>query len=395
MLFNHFKLNTFACCLFLGSAVTNANQMIPIKSNMGQPSEIFVKRALMEDLSPSATESNLYFLPIRHPVNLQYDGEIYVNQSTGFSISEAKQSLNYSSIELTSPTGEKYSVQNNQIICQTSACTLGSVNVSIHPSSKADNAEIRTISINSENKIKGRWEIKINDLPKNVSDKDFLVTHEDSVVLALRDSDQISLVNRSNKFVLELREPPKAFTHSMLEPSTDISQDTYTTINGSEIKTLNAIVTVVPRSSDTLPLDSVTSSYKVIISPEGEISTTIPGLPVGNYSLEVDFTAFMVNGDVIQRTGYYGFPVIDSSIALAGKSSSKVLDHNRMEISLDVNAKDSQTNGIVLIYAEIWSGDNPVSFINTMANIDQNSRLSVTIDSRWFALANATNDHNF
>ena len=177
MLFNHFKLNIFACCLLLGSTATNANQMIPIKSNMGPPSEIFIKRALMEDLSPSATESNLYFLPIRDPVNLQYNGEIYVNQSTGFSIAEAKQSLNYSTILLTSPTGEKYSVQNNQIICQTSACTLDSVNVSIHPSSKGDNAKIRTISINSENKIKGRWEIKINDLPKNVSDKDFLVTH--------------------------------------------------------------------------------------------------------------------------------------------------------------------------------------------------------------------------
>lgn len=431
MIFKRFNMSFFPCCFLLCSTIITAKQMVPIKSNMGQPSEIFVKRALMENLSPSATESNMYFLPIQSAINSQYNGEIYVNETTGFSISEAKRSISYSTILLTSPTGNMFSIQNDNITCVTSICPLNSVNVTINPSSGGSNPSIRTVSINDDNNIQGRWQINISNLANNVSNKDFLVTHEDAVMLALRDSDQISLINTPNKFIFELRELPRIIPVPIPDPdptpdpdpdpdpnpdpgpfpvpfpspipdpgpisapSEQTPKDGYTKISGLEIQSLDANVTVVSQSPNPLPLNFVPIGYDVVISQTGEISTTIPGLPAGNYSLEVDFTAFLTNGDVIQRTAYYGFPVISSPITLSGNSTSKVLDNNRFEVSLDVDKKDNNTKDIVLVYAEIWSDDKPVSFINTMAHVDNNSQLSLAIDSRWFALAGSTNRQKF
>lgn len=381
--------------MLLGSAMVSAQQMLPVKSNMGQPNEIFIKRALMEDLSPAATESNLYFLPIKKAVKGQYNGEIYVGKNTGFSISEAKKGERYSTITLTSPTGQVYTVDKDQITCETSACPLDSVNVSIYPSSQGD---IRSASINNRNDIKGRWKIQINGLSDDVSEKDFLVTHEASTILTVRDSDQVSLANHPNKFILELRDLTEKIYDTENSPLNEIPQGGYTVISGTKIGRLEAKVTVVPRlieSTDEHLLVDVSKRYEVDISEEGEISTTIDALAAGHYSLEIDFTAFMDDGEVIQRTGYYGFPVINPSVQLAGSTRSKILDENRLEVSLDVEQRHQDKTKMVVVYAEIWSDEKPVSFINSMTNVDENSQLKVAIDARWFALAQTKNDKNF
>ena len=400
MLFKNSKFKVLLCLILCNTFVL-AEQFIATKSNMGYPDEIFSKQSALQDLSSSAVGSNLYFLPVPTGSlpNNEWSGTIHVNQSTGFSITEVKRGNSFAYIQLTNPKNEVYSIFNDTVYCNAKACpdgigTFGTANVEITAGS-VGSPDIRMVSINKSVDIVGAWQISIsNILPdSNRTWMDFMVSYESSTDIAIHDSDQVSLSNQPNKFIIGFREPADELIYGPGFPTPG-------TLNGTNIVNLNSTVFVRNHAQLASTNQPGKSQSNVIISPSGEISTTIPALSPGAYTLQVDFTATMDDGQVIQRTGYYGFNVLTPIASLTGKATSRVVDQNRLEVSFDVkqNSKLSIKDSKVFLYAEIWANDKPVSYINTMTYIDQSKskpKISATIDTRWFALAGAVNKQGF
>lgn len=385
-------------CSISGMAVSSAT--LPVKSNMGSAEEIFIKRELLSHLSAAASQSNLYLLPLENSVDGSWSGDFFINDITGFSVLETMKGERFSEVELLSPAGNRYVIQGAEIVCEGPACVELSSNVVVSEASA-----VRTISINRNTDIQGRWRIRLNGLSADTSNGNVLITYEDGANLAIWDADQMSLSSQPNTFLFELRVP---------DSEQDASQKStpYSVINSTEIESLDARALLFSHaesaeftsrnSVDTKALkankhkDKEFQEYEVSISPEGEISTTIPKLSVGDYRLEVAFSATMSNGDVIQRTGYYGFPVLNSEAQLTSVSSAKVLDENRL--SVDIGIEGVAEKELLVFYAEIWRDEKPVSSINTITSVHETSignSISVALDSRWFALADIHGQQGF
>ncbi|WP_394391140.1 hypothetical protein [Shewanella woodyi] len=385
-------------CSISGLALSST--MLPVKSNMGSAEEIFIKRELLNDLSTAASQSNLYLLPLEKTVGENWSGDFFINDIHGFSLFETMQGESFSHIELLSPTGNRYLIQGEEITCEGANCVELSSHVEVNEATA-----VRTISINRNADIQGSWQVRLNGLNSGAINTNLLISYEEGASLAIWDADRVSLSSQPNKYLFELRVPNS-------EQDSSEESAPYSVIKSAEIEALDAKAFLFSHaesaeytSQDVVGTKELKQSklksrepreYEVSLSPEGEISTTIPKLPVGDYRLEVEFSATMSNGDVIQRTGYYGFPVLGSEAQLTSASRTKVLDENRL--SVDIGVEGVTDKELLVFYAEIWRDDKPVSTINTITSVHETSigdSVTVTLDSRWFALAETHNQHGF
>ena len=385
-------------CSISGIAISSTT--LPVKSNMGSAEEIFIKRDLLSNLSTAASQSNLYLLPLENTVGEDWTGDFFINDIHGFSLLETMQGQVLSNVELLSPAGNRYRIQGGEITCAGPDCVELSSHVEV-----SEATAVRTISINRNADILGRWQIKLNGLSTEATNANVLVSYEQGVNLAIWDADQVSLSSQPNRFLFELRVPNSEQEGSQKSAS-------YSVIKSAEIEALDARAFLFSNtesaeftSRGAVDTNAVKANklrskelqeYEVGISPEGEISTTIPKLAAGDYRLEVEFSATMSNGDVIQRTGYYGFPVLGSEAQLTSASRTKVLDENRL--SVDIGIEGVADKELLVFYAEIWRDDKPVSTINTITSVHETSignSVTVALDSRWFALAETHGQQGF
>lgn len=385
-------------CSISGIAISSTT--LPVKSNMGSAEEIFIKRERLSHLSAAASQSNLYLLPLENAVDGSWTGDFIINDIKGFSVLETMTGEQFSRVELLSPAGNRYLIQGTEISCEGPACVDFSSNVLVSEASA-----VRTISINRNTDIQGRWQIKLNGLSTEASNGNVLLTYEDGANLAIWDADQVSLSSQPNRFLFELRVPDSEQEQSQKSAP-------YSVIKSAEIEALDARAFLFSNteSAEFASRDAVDTNdlktnnlkskelqeFEVSISPEGEISTTIPKLSAGDYRLEVEFSATMSNGDVIQRTGYYGFPVLGSEAQLTSVSRAKVLDENRL--SVDIGIDGVADKELLVFYAEIWRDGKPVSTINTITSVHETSignSVTVALDSRWFALAETHGQQGF
>ena len=382
-----FSLSIALVCAFFSVA---AQQLIPVKSNMGTPDEIFEKRALMQNLAPSATESNVYFLPVFRQSGNQWNGSFYVNSSTGFSFVDNIRNQNFSGIELTGPGGYTIRVLGGSASCNNQACPTDKVNVSL--SGIRNNQRTRTVSVNQEINMVGRWTVRLTNLPSTVLPKDYMIMHEDSIAVAIYDEDQTSVTGQGNTFRIELRN----FRQLLPQPVLEIP-DAQRLIPASQISNIQANVRILPIGGalPRSPVYAAAPGNGVVINPNGNITTQIPSLPAGDYTLDIDFRATLTNGEVVQRTAYYGFPVLSRPVLLQETSHATIVDDKRLKIN--VESKPLKEQDHLVLYAEIWSGDTPISYINSMTYFDKgsNGKIPVVLDSRWFALANKANIQSF
>ncbi|TRY10618.1 hypothetical protein [Shewanella hanedai] len=385
-------------CSISGIAISSTT--LPVKSNMGSAEEIFIKRDLLSNLSTAASQSNLYLLPLENTVGEDWTGDFFINDIHGFSLLETMQGQVFSNVELLSPAGNRYRIQGGEITCAGPDCVELSSHVEV-----SEATAVRTISINRNANILGRWQIKLNGLSTEATNANVLVSYEQGVNLAIWDADQVSLSSQPNRFLFELRVPnseqeggQKSAPYSVIKraeiEALDARAFLFSNTEPAEFTSRGAVDTnaVKPNKLKSKELQE----YEVSISPEGEISTTIPKLAAGDYRLEVEFSATVSNGDVIQRTGYYGFPVLGSEAQLTSASRTKVLDENRL--SVDIGIEGVADKALLVFYAEIWRDGKPVSTINTITSVHETSignSVTVALDSRWFALAETHGQQGF
>ncbi|MEM1202524.1 MAG: hypothetical protein AAGN66_04790 [Acidobacteriota bacterium] len=125
----------------------------------------------------------------------------------------------------------------------------------------------------------------------------------------------------------------------------------------------------------------------------GNTLVRLPSLPAGSYSVRLDIEGEVDGVGTIQRTAFYYLPIVPKTYRLDGKVRTTLLDDQRLELRLGVDAP--RAAGHVFAYAEVWArgGSRPVAWVGGMTHPEATVagfELPVVLDGRWLAMADAT-----
>ncbi|HEX6292208.1 MAG TPA: hypothetical protein VFZ66_23670 [Herpetosiphonaceae bacterium] len=131
---------------------------------------------------------------------------------------------------------------------------------------------------------------------------------------------------------------------------------------------------------------------------DGRAGMVLPALEPGMYRASVRLRGTLPDGTTIERTSEHIFPVLPASLSLTGQVSSRVIDEQRLGLSLEAESR-AEVPPQALVYAEVW-GTNasgaliPVGWTSGMVTPQGQAgglvQLELEFDSRWLALAGAT-----
>ncbi|GAB4190997.1 MAG: hypothetical protein Tsb002_19320 [Wenzhouxiangellaceae bacterium] len=163
----------------------------------------------------------------------------------------------------------------------------------------------------------------------------------------------------------------------------------------TDVDVIELKVQVMRDSDKTLVYQDYLGATRAMVMPRnahGQHLLKLPPLSAGLHSVRLDVKAEIIGRGVIERTVFYPLQMIESRYALKAAAYTQVMDHDRLQINLAIDAR-VDTPSHLYAYAEVWSRQSkkPLAWIGGMTYPRQDRASGYTLpmvfDARWLVLA--------
>lgn len=387
---------------FPGAAVE-----IGVKSLAGPPEEFAAHRlpAARETMVPSSIllvdQGTLDLAGKPVPTAGSTSTDFSTSNGVGFSVVQATSEYPFfAPATLTGPDGSQYFFDGSSIVCNFGSCDEFTADLQMEPL-VGSTGGVAVFSISGGVVREGAWNLAVQDsgpLPVvngGVPQIETLVSFDDNVVEVGTDPDPCQALRLPCPFgegssgfelvdgaapVLRLSFVTKEMKRQGVEAELELTALGLTIIDA--------------RTRNTFHQEQLSSARLAGVPVDGGGASLIhlPALPAGEYSVRLDVRGRVPGIGPIERTALYFLPILPRSYRLTGEVDTELIDENRLEILLEVDASTADRRH-VFGYAEVWTGDGekPIAWVAGMTQPvqDRTGRLEIplVLDGRWLALA--------
>ena len=329
--------------------------------------------------------------------------DFYNTAGVGFSVVQATTVYPYfAPSTFVGPDGSRYSFDGYSITCNWGYCDEYTASVEMEPfQNSAGGVAVFSIS-GGQVTTDGNWNLTVQD-PYSVPTVagtvqiESMVSFDDNVVEvgtgsnpclsaiipceyeAATDGKGLQLVDGAAP-VLRLSFTNRAMKQRQLESGIGLSALRVTVTDARTRQTVHQEQLSLSRLAG-LPTDD-----------RGANLIQLPSLSTGEYTVRLDVQGNVLGVGTVERTALYYLPILPRTYSLTGEVASAVLDSDRLELQLELDAPSGDSKH-VFAYAEVWDGEGqkPIAWIGgmTQPRTDTTGRLSLpmVLDARWLALA--------